>query len=589
VPEPETAELDELLRNNPDAPDDDAEARELAARLLPPRQAGDGQAIDLELADGDVTLSATDDEAVEWCGEQTLGVLEATLASNVITDDARSDIENMIADAVPALEKSKTIGHFNFRWTETSADGRDNTNEVNIDATAQVLNDAWDTYVADLRAPKAQLRGGVRIIDVDVYYEGTLHGSTSSQSNRIFLNAHTVVNDDCRRQTTSAHELFHRVEYSYGYVTGTAGQRWWVEALGSWSQEYLYPDVDDYITRVNSGLADPARGLLGRSYDACHYWKYLGEQVAARSAVASEQAAIGEVLDEYAANGKDAKAASGTVTMNRVGRSFDRFFQDWSKANYLKDLTSPSAKYDYAEDEQVTQSCNRTYGPYRHVAPIIDEKITVGASHWNSPGLAASAYGTNYHRFEIEDGVAGFSLRFTADSGGPCSAHVAFVKGNRWRRIRNQVSTTEHTWTEEFDPGDYDEAVLVVNGLGSDATYTVSIDDCLTGSWRDAYNFVWDLAQAGAAVRGTVTTGCGAYVVTGTIDDDEVTLDATGPCCDFSYTGTIVDCDNGSGTWTNECGGNGNWSMTRVDAAEASLAVDSEEREEADDPTSMAG
>ncbi len=355
----------------------------------------------------------------------------------------------MISDAAPALERDKTVGHFHFFWTEVSGNPNDNTNEANIDATAAVLNDCWNRYVADFRQPQADLVESQRIIDVQVYNDPGLHGSTSSHTNRIFLNSRTVVNDDCRRQTTSAHELFHRVEYSYGYVTGTPGQKWWVEALGSWSQEYYAPDIDDYISRVNAGLADPARGLLGRSYDACHYWKYLGEQLSRRStAVGSEDQAIREVLDEYSSNGLDAKTASGTVTQNRISRPFDRFFQDWSKANYIKDLVNPFIRYEYTEDETVTTTGGRTYGPYRHVAPATDETITGNTFTWTSGPQTANAYGTRYHHFDIDPSVTEFEVRFEGNVGGGSgiySLHLVMIKDNRWRVIYNTPSVTDRT------------------------------------------------------------------------------------------------------------------------------------------------
>lgn len=585
--------LDELLLQNPNAPTNDEFALAFARRLYQPFEERVEERMRFDFAEGptDFSVAEDDDEGFDWCGEQTVGLLEAALASDLLSADARATIETMAVDAAPALEMTKTIGHFRFNWTEESPDSRDNTNEANIDATAVVLNDAWDRFVADFRPPKAALVGGVRRVDVDVYYNAGLHGSTSSHRNQIFLNARTVVNDPCRRQTTSAHELFHRVEYAYGYVTGTPGQKWWVEALGSWSQEYYAPDVDDYIGRVNSGLANPGKALLTRSYDACHYWKYLGEQVAARSDVDSEHEAIAEVLEVYAGNGLDAKAASGKVTQDRLSRSFDRFFQDWTKANYLKDLDSPSPKYDYAEDETTTVSCGRSYGPYRHVAPVSDVTIAANATSWGSGPQAVDAYGTRYHHLDIASGVTELELRFEGNSGGgngTFSVHIGLIKNNRWRRIFNSSSTTEVTRHVEFDADEYDRCVVIVNGLATGGSYELGLNSCLTGTWRDGFGFVWTLQQGGDDITGTVaTTGCGTYQVTGSLDGDQIELAATGNCCDFTYTGTVTDCASASGTWTSDCGGDGTFSMDRVDPADLDAVLADDQDEMADDPTTM--
>ena len=584
--------LDEILKANPNAPTNDEYARELARKLFPHRDQRVEGELNLSFSEGMVTLAASDTENVDWCGESTVGLLEAALASTLVSPSAKTEIEAMIEDSMPTFEKEKTIGHFRFKWTETSTDSRDNVVEVDIDATGAFLNECWDRYTTNFRQPKADLIGGQRIINVEVYYNARLHGSTSSSTNRIFLNSKTVVSDDCRRQTTSAHELFHRVEYSYGYVTGTAGQRWWVEALGSWSQEYSYDAINDYMTRVNAGLSSPDRRLLNRSYDACHYWKYFGEQLKKRSSVVtSEEQALREFLDEYSTNGLNAKAASETTTQNRISRNFDQFFQDWSKANFIKDLDNPFTRYEYDEDEEVTTICGRTYGPYRHVTPVADETITSDNFSWTSSTFGVNAYGTDYLYFTIAPAVTKISIRFEGNptgESGQFSTHLIMIKDNRWRIIYNNPNVTERTWNLNLTAGQYDRCVLVVNGLPTGGQYEVSINACISGVWRDAFNFVWTLVQTGSDITGTVQTGsCGTYLVTGTFNGTNITLNATGSCCDFVYTGTIDDCESGSGSWTNDCGGTGSWSMNKTDASEAMAMLEAEEIEAADDPATM--
>ncbi|GJL54905.1 MAG: hypothetical protein NPIRA02_20370 [Nitrospirales bacterium] len=584
--------IEEILQANPNAPTNDEYAKDLARKLFPPRDQRVERELDLSFREGMTSLAASESENVEWCGEFTVGLLEASLTSTLISPEAKTTIQDMMADSMPALEKEKTIGHFHFKWTETSSDSRDNVTEADVDATGAELNTCWDRFTTHFRQPQAALIGGQRIIDVDVFYNPGLHGSTSSHSNRIFLNSLTVVSDDCRRRTTSAHELFHRVEYAYGYVTGTAGQRWWVEALGSWSQEYSYGSVNDYVNRVNAGLNVVDRQLLDRSYDACHYWKYFGEQLEKRSAViGSEGEALREFLEEYSSNGLDAKAASGTITHNRISRTFDQFFQDWSKANYIKDLENPFVRYEYDEDEHVTTSCSRTYGPYRHVIPTIDETITGNTFSWTSPPQSVNAYATDYLHFPINPGVTQCSIRFEGNpsgGSGQFSTHLIMIKDNRWKVIYNNTHITERTWNLSVNAGQYDRCVLVVNGLATGGQYEVSVNACAAGVWKDMFNFVWTLVQSGSDITGTVkTTACGVYTVTGSLKNDNITLKATGNCCNFEYTGKIEDCQKGSGTWTNDCGGNGSWTMSKTNTNEAFAILEQEEIEMADDPATM--
>ena len=507
--------LDAILLANPNAPTNDLYAKDLAHRLFVPVDQRVEADLELEFFEGAFMMAAREEEAIESCGESTVGLVEAVLASNLISEDAKADIELMMADSMPSFEKEKTIGHFHFYWTEVSSDSRDNTNETNIDATAVFLNECWDLYTTNFRQPKADLINGERIIDVEVYYDPGLHGSTSSHSNRIFLNSDSVVNDDCRRRTTSAHELFHRVEYSYGYVTGTAGQRWWVEAMASWSQDYTYNDVNDYVIRVNSGLGTAERGLLNRSYDACHFWKYIGEQLRKRvAAIPSDERALREILNEYSTNGFDTKAASETITQNRLGRSFNRFFQDWSKANYIKDLDNPYVRYEYDEDEEVTTSCGRTYGPYAHVVPAADVNVSSDTFTWNSGLRSVISYGSDYLVFRLDPSVTQFSLHFEGNpsgGSGQFSTHLIMIKDNRWKVIYNNDSATEKTWNRSFAAGTYDTCVLVLNGLATGGDYEVSINTCISGVWKDGFNYVWTLVQSGDDISGTVQTGSAGF------------------------------------------------------------------------------
>ena len=588
-------DIDNILKSNPNAPTNDQYALDMAQKLFPNKDKRIEGALEFKFSEKTYTLASNEQENVEWCGESTVGLLETVLLSNLISKDAKKEIRNMISNSMPTLEKEKTIGHFKFKWTENSPDSLDNVTEDNIDATAVILNESWERYTNDFRQPKSNLIDSLRIIDVEVYSNPRLHGSTMSHSNTIFLNSSTVVMDACRRQTTSAHELFHRVQYSYGYVTGTPNQAWWVEALGAWSQEYSYHAINDYVTRVNWGLAKPNLKLLNRSYDACHYWKYFGEQLMKRNLeVTSEQQALREFLEEFATNGFDAKAASEAITLKRISMNFDRFFQDWSKANYIKDLDNPNDRYEYEKDEEITTSCSRIYGPYKHVEPIVDKVIDSNSFSWISQQMEVDQYGTDYLHFEIRTGVTDITFRFEANvwgGKGKFSTHFILIKNNRREKIYNNVNGENRTWNLNFSSGQYDRCVLIVNGLSSGGQYEVSINTKIGGVWKDNFNFVWTLFEFDDTVEGNVlTTSCGSYSVVGNIvNKSDIVLNASGSCSQFKYKGSIVDYKTISGSWTNNLGGNGDWLLERSDTVEAMRTLESEELELADDPATMRG
>ena len=330
---------------------------------------------------------------------------------------------------------------------------------------------------------------------------------------------------------------------------------------------------------------DPGRSLLARSYDACHYWKYLGEQIARRGGAVEAQA-IREVLDEYSRNGLDAKAASGTVTSSQLSRSFERFFQDWSKANYIKDLSNKCSHYDYAEDETSTTSCGRLYGPYRHVATETDVEITSNTFTWASGQYIANAYGTRYHKFTIGPSVTQLKVRLV-DGAGAYTIHFIMIKKDRAVVIYN--NPPEYTLDITFATGQYDRCLVVVNGLAIPGSYELGVNPRMSGVWRDSFNFVWSLTQSGGAIAGTVETrNSGTYKVSGMRDGDDLELRATGADCDFVCRGKSVgDGGSASGEWTNDCGGAGTWSMTKT-KTDSGGATDMLDREEfMEDPATM--
>lgn len=100
-------------------------------------------------------------------------------------------------------------------------------------------------------------------------------------------------------------------------------------------------------------------------------------------------------------------------------------------------------------------------------------------------------------------------------------------------------------------------------------------DDCasFSDSWVDSYGQQWNLIQLTLGIIiGNVDTAldCGVWNVRGTRDSDDMALTAMNPiaqegcCSSFTYTGVCDDCDTAAGEWTNVCGSDGTFSMSRL-------------------------
>ncbi len=466
--------IDEMLQANPHAPHNDSEALQMARQLHVPKDTQMAKMVPLD------EFASEEDEGIEdSCGESSLGILEATLASSLISEEARAEINTLISDSQPSLDQDKTIGHFRFHWTETSEDARDNVTESEIDATGEILNQWWTRFSTDFREPKADLVDGTRRIDIDVYYRDRLHGSTSSHSNRIFLRSTSVVSDDCRRLTTTAHELFHRVEYSYGYVTGTAKQKWWVEALGSWSQKYCNANQFDYLSRVNAGFLKPEKGLLTRSYDACHFWKWFSERLQQSDAFNHEHDAVREFMEEHRTNGNNAEIACRKIVEDMGGYpSFDAFFTHWSVSNHVKRLRDPNGSTDhrfgYADASATAINCHRSYGPMRNVPYTTDETITDDTFHWVSPSLSVREYASRYVNFMVESGVD--QTRITIVASGNVSASLIQQDNSRWLNVDERLAVTTHNWDLDLSSQEVSRIVIAVSGLSGGGQFHIEVN-----------------------------------------------------------------------------------------------------------------
>ncbi len=411
------------------------------------------------------------EEIREMCGEHIYGVLYAALSNEDISDEARDAVDKAASDATAMLSQTYTSGHFKFKYSTSDPNPDNNVTLADLQATATVMNNAWSNYTTNFTKPKHYTSGGQELIDVNVYYLGTsLYGSTASTINSIDLCSKKVVRNACLRQSVPVHELFHRVQYSYGYVTGTANMKWAVEGTASWSQKYLASNVGDYIGWwVNAGLAAPDVALItGRSYDACHFWIYLGERGN------GEKQCIKLLWSTYQTNGKNMKSATETVIKTRVpnGSSFDQFAGWWDFANFYKDVSNAAADFDYTEDEWTRTCGGVTYGPLATV-PRTTQALNVGTNYSTSGTVAA--YGADYYVFNIGATVKKAEINVTAATKNYGYAIIQ-LKNNVMQTYQRTPAGgyDNYSFTKTLTPGQLTQIVLVVIGNPGGGNYSVS-------------------------------------------------------------------------------------------------------------------
>jgi hypothetical protein len=510
-----------------------------------------------------VEPAAPAEEITEDCGEEDVGVLFAALQNPAISDSTRKMVSDIIIAAIPPLPKVKlsASGHFKIYYTTNNANPIHNVTDEQINSLATHLDSYWNSYAASFKDPKYKLVNGKKRIDVKVYYiDANTLGQTASGWDHIELNSSSCVQNACKRRTTSAHELFHRVQYAYGYVSGTANLKWIVEGTAAWSQKFTNQSLRDYMSRMNSGLSSPNTALItGRSYDACHFWTYLQEQ--------ASSSAIKQVWAKYQVNGLKAKEAVGSVTTARLGLNFDKYAAKWSKANYMKDLANAiKGGYDYDENVITKTSCGVAYGPLRKV-PVTAGTINPNSSYTQAGSV--TPYGAKYHVFTLGATLKDLSISFKGT--GSFEVHFIGINDNAWQSIANTTATT-YNYKKTLTAGQWDKLAVMVMGTTTAGNYTLKVGSCIAGTWIDRYNKTWVLKETGTSITGTRDAwSCGLTKVTGTYNAPNITLNEgieVNGCCSVKWTGTVTDCDTISGTWTQTggasyCTGTGPFTMSK--------------------------
>ena len=454
---PETFEAQ--FGDNPAVPKTDQEVLELAREIYTP----EGIQVD------------------EECGEDPIGVLFSALSNPEIADQTRDEVDEIVDGVIPDLPETYTSGHFRFMYTTSDADTNHNVTLAAIQETAVILNQAWNDYVLNFVVPKHYVDScGNQRIDIKVYYLGAgLYGGTHSSWNHIELNSKQVVMDGvpCKQETTPVHELFHRCQYTYGYVTGTSIDKWAVEGTASWSQKHRYPNVGDWMDRMNQGLAVPDRTLIGsdRSYDACFFWTWFGEQGG------NEDAVIDAVWTQYSANGKNMRAAVETVSLSELGQNFATTINEWTFTNFSKDLTNTPTWADYDEDEWTRTCGGVTHGP---LDTVTRTTTTLNAGDtYNSGARTVSEYGADYYVINLGAGVTDVTFSINGIGSNFSFARWA-VNGTQYQHYSRSAPGQEDWGPYTYGYAGMDAVVIMVAGNPNSGSYSITATDATTGTCK---------------------------------------------------------------------------------------------------------
>jgi hypothetical protein len=415
------------------------------------------------------------------CRNYELGLLFAALKNPAVSDSTRQQVDKILSAPLPILPKKYTSGHFTIYYTSTDPDPRNNISDMDISAAAGTLNFLWDRWTAfGLKAPKSYLAGNnTEMIDVYVWYlGGTKWGETQSDWDSINFNS-VIMKNECKRRFVSAHELFHRVQFSYGYESVAASDLVWLTEGSALSVNAGLGTVGEakrWLVHANDGLKHPERALSERGADASHFWVYLN------FFGSPGHYPLTEVWAAYEQNGKNAKNAISTVvkaspTLNLYGvKNFEGFVQHWIKANYVKDYDGAlaTAYLDYMYDEYVTTACNVTYGPMAHVPRTVYE-VPGNATALSFSGKVAP-YAARYYELNLGSTLSKLTVKIDGADSGNFSYHFIGIKGkNSMLFSFTDTNVRDYTYSRTLTPGQWDKLALIVAGRSKGGSFKVKV------------------------------------------------------------------------------------------------------------------
>jgi hypothetical protein len=466
-------EFADRFGDNPRVPQTDGEVLALAEKLFPP------PAQEHELKAG----------ARPACGTTRHGELEAALRNPAISDGTRKAVEQIMALGLPDFDKTgKRIGHFVFSYCTKNPEPKHNVTGAHIKALATALNKYWDVYSKRFTVPahyeKKSGKRKLQLISVLVYAippdaDGRpWSGFTTSEGDVIFLNSE-FMRDDCNRLTVSAHELFHRVQFTYGYKSGTRGMAWMVEGTASWAQKFTNNGIKDYMDAMNDGLRTPNERLFtDRDYDACHFWVHLQER--AKSTAIRDIWAFGTRPNRNPIRMTKNLAirAINSVLKESLHMELEQFLREWHIANFAKDLDGIEPWFDYADDEcRRTNPCGVYYPGLEHV-PTQSATISAGlAPYGRFSGVAVT--GAEYYVFDLDPSIDNVQLTLNGAVSARFSYYLVGIKNNM--KVQDySFNQLDVTFTRALGPGEWDKLGVVVMGMEGAPVYTISCKTLFT-------------------------------------------------------------------------------------------------------------
>jgi hypothetical protein len=374
--------------------------------------------------------------------------------------------------SVPVYENILETQNFILKWTNRSRNPKDNISDSSIiHETAGYLETAWSEYYRTFGRtpylPQGKSKMEIHFRDLDCF------GEADPPDGPIKFDSKSWVKRPGIRQPTSAHELFHKLQYAFGYRTKWAPKRpykWFSEGTAAWAEVYVWQRVSG-SHKMRELFEKPNMKLYDSNECSLPFWIYFQ----ARCQTTGDSNPMLEFFKHYEATGNEKAALAHVISkhqnVQRVDHQINSFFAQFARERQTGSwCLTPSGQEIYSK---ILGPKGNNIVPELNVTEI---PMSRGANYRNSGAIPLLSSG--YYRFKFAEnsdgGTLKLSLNAAANSGGEPLYFLGWERNGKWD---SDVSSLElngdHDISERIDLVKADSLVLIISGGESGGSYTV--------------------------------------------------------------------------------------------------------------------
>ena len=445
--EPEAWE--ESLRVDPALPATYPELSGLAGKLIQSNRNG--------ISAPEAASSQQPTTLEESCGESLYAKLYQGLGNPHLDKVERDSIDAAFAEATPVNWQTRSSPHFLLRWTDSDPDPAHHlTDPTLIDEAVTLLETAWQVFTMAFGREPFGSAGGQQI-QVDFLDLGSLEGQAFPPEGPIQLNAAIWQARPELRAPLAAHELFHKLQYAFGFrrewAQSATDVGWLSEGTARWSEVFVHQRLTASKWLVD-WLHSPSIDFFATDSFAVPFWIFFDAQRRMEGGPIA-------LLDLLTACQAEQDARLGLErALFEASRDLPEAFAAYNAAAWLKEIRRmPNGHILYPV----------IVGPDGQPIDPLPAAMTVqldAGGIFESAVVPLGAFGCCYHLFTFAPSAAGRSLRLEARSdGAPMTFQVLSLLGGQ--RIAGSLTVSAgfvHQQTIQLDTAD--AVVLVISGRG---------------------------------------------------------------------------------------------------------------------------